>query len=56
VDTLSKGEEGIWKLGLWLREQSRRDIGYVTFYDPTTVSSEFLGHGLADADTVVLIA
>jgi stage IV sporulation protein B len=48
------GEEGIWKLGLWLRD-SVAGIGTVTFYDPATGLFGALGHGVADADTGVLM-
>ena len=38
--------QGVWQLGLWLRD-SIQGIGTVTFYDPATGTFGALGHGVS---------
>ncbi len=47
-------EEGVYQLGVWLRD-SMAGIGTVTFYDPETGVFAALGHGINDMDTATLM-
>jgi len=42
--------EGVWRLGLWLRDRVS-GIGTVTYYDPESGAYGALGHGINDADS-----
>ena len=48
-----KGDDGVYRLGLWLRD-GISGIGTVTFYDPETGLYGALGHGISDSDTGIL--
>ena len=41
-----QNRQGVWQLGLWLRD-SVQGIGTVTFYDPATGAFGALGHGVS---------
>ncbi|MBR4953210.1 MAG: PDZ domain-containing protein, partial [Oscillospiraceae bacterium] len=45
-----KGDDGVYRLGLWLRD-GISGIGTVTFYDPETGLYGALGHGINDPET-----
>lgn len=45
-----KGEDGVCRLGAWIRD-SMAGIGTVTWYDPQTGEFAALGHGITDVDT-----
>lgn len=49
-----KGEDGVCRLGAWIRD-SMAGIGTVTFYDPQTGAFAALGHGITDVDTGALM-
>jgi len=49
-----QGEDGIYRLGAWVRD-SMAGIGTVTFYDPETGQFGALGHGVTDGDTGLLM-
>ena len=44
--TPRRSREGVWQLGLWLRD-SVQGIGTLTFYDPATGAFGALGHGVS---------
>lgn len=46
----AKGTDGVWKLGLWLRD-GISGVGTLTFYDPESGIYGALGHSISDADT-----
>lgn len=48
--TASKSEDGMYKLGLWVRD-STAGIGTVTYYYPENNTFAALGHGITDVDT-----
>ncbi len=48
------GKDGIYRAGIWVRD-STAGIGTVTFYDPESKIAGALGHGIADADTGMLL-
>ena len=50
----SKGEEGTYKLGLWVRDAAA-GVGTISFYEPSTKNFAALGHGIQDIDTGKLI-
>ena len=50
----AQNKEGVWRLGLWLRD-GISGIGTVTFYDPETGLFGALGHSISDVDTGVLL-
>lgn len=45
-----KGEDNVYRLGLWVRD-STAGIGTVTFYNPETKNFAALGHCINDVDT-----
>ena len=45
-----KDKEGIYKIGLWVRD-SAAGVGTLTFYNPETQSFAGLGHAITDIDT-----
>jgi len=47
-------DDGIWRLGAWIRD-SMAGIGTITFYDPSTGLFGALGHGITDVDTAMLM-
>lgn len=49
-----ENEEGVYQLGVWLRD-SMAGIGTMTFYDPETGVFAALGHGINDVDTAMLM-
>lgn len=49
-----KASDGIYKLGLWVRD-SAAGIGTFTFYEPSTGNFAALGHGITDSDTGDLV-
>ena len=49
-----QGEDGVWRLGAWIRD-SLAGIGTMTFYDPATNVFGTLGHGINDVDTALLM-
>ena len=49
-----QGEDGVWRLGAWIRD-SLAGIGTMTFYDPDTHVFGTLGHGINDVDTALLM-
>ena len=49
-----QGEDGVWRLGAWIRD-SLAGIGTMTFYDPATGVFGALGHGVNDVDTALLM-
>jgi len=44
------GTDGIYKLGLWIRDRAQ-GIGSLTYYNPDTGGFGAIGHGIADVDT-----
>lgn len=46
----AKDKDGVWKLGLWLRD-GISGVGTLTFYDPESGIYGALGHSISDADT-----
>lgn len=48
--TPQKGDDGVYRLGLWLRD-GVSGIGTVTFYDPETGLYGALGHAINDLET-----
>lgn len=46
----AKGEDNVYRLGLWVRD-STAGIGTVTFYNPATKDFAALGHCINDVDT-----
>lgn len=46
----AKGEDNVYRLGLWVRD-STAGIGTVTFYNPATKDFGALGHCINDVDT-----
>ncbi len=49
-----KSAEGVFQLGLWLRDGAS-GIGTVTYFDPETGAYGALGHGISDADNGLLL-
>ena len=49
-----QAQDGVYKLGLWLRD-SVSGIGTVTFYDPATGRYGALGHSISDIDTGIML-
>lgn len=49
-----KDKEGVYKIGIWIRD-SMAGIGTITFYDPKHRVFGALGHGICDTETNVLI-
>lgn len=45
-----KGEDGLNKIGVWVRD-STQGIGTLTYFNPTTQNFAALGHGILDVDT-----
>jgi len=54
ADTPKQGADGVWRLGVWIRD-SMAGVGTVTYYDPATQSYGALGHGITDVDTAQLM-
>ena len=54
-DSPQQGADGVWRLGVWIRD-SMAGVGTVTYYDPATQSYGALGHGITDVDTAQLMA
>ena len=54
ADTPKQGADGVWRLGVWIRD-SMAGVGTVTYYDPATRSYGALGHGITDVDTAQLM-
>jgi len=52
--TPAEGEDGVCRLGAWIRD-SMAGIGTMTFYDPETGLFGALGHGVTDVDTGALM-
>ena len=52
--TPEEGEDGVCRLGAWIRD-SMAGIGTMTFYDPTSGVFGALGHGVTDVDTGALM-
>ena len=52
--TPARSAEGVWQLGLWLRD-GMSGIGTVTFYDPASGTYGALGHGISDLDSGELL-
>jgi len=52
--TPAKAENGVNKLGVWVRD-SARGIGTITFVNPETMQFSALGHGIIDVDTKQLL-
>lgn len=52
--TPSKDKEGIYKIGLWVRD-SAAGVGTVTFYNEETGGFAALGHAITDVDTGEII-
>ena len=48
------GNDGGWKLGLWLRD-GVSGVGTLTFYDPESGVYGALGHSISDADTGAIL-
>lgn len=48
------GEDGVYRLGAWVRD-SMAGIGTLTYYDPQTGMFGALGHGITDTDTTKLM-
>ena len=46
----NKGEEGTYRLGLWVRDAAA-GVGTVSYYEPDTKTFVALGHGIQDIDT-----
>lgn len=49
-----KGNDNIYKLGLWVRDAAA-GVGTVSFYEPETKTFAALGHGIQDVDTGQLL-
>ena len=54
ADTPKQGADGVWRLGVWIRD-SMAGVGTVTYYDPATQTYGALGHGITDVDTAQLM-
>ena len=54
ADTPKQGADGVWRLGVWIRD-SMAGVGTVTYYDPATQTYGALGHGITDVDTSQLM-
>ena len=54
ADTPKQGADGVWRLGVWIRD-SMAGVGTVTYYDPATNTYGALGHGITDVDTAQLM-
>ena len=54
ADTPKQGADGVWRLGVWIRD-SMAGVGTLTYYDPATQSYGALGHGITDVDTAQLM-
>lgn len=54
ADAPRQGADGVWRLGVWIRD-SMAGVGTVTYYDPATQSYGALGHGITDVDTSQLM-
>lgn len=54
IATPRKDENGVYQLGLWVRD-SMAGIGTITFLDPETNEFGALGHGICDTDTNLLV-
>lgn len=52
--TPAPAQNGMWQLGLWLRDNVS-GIGTLTFYDPETGLYGALGHPISDADTGIIM-
>ncbi|MDO4815494.1 MAG: SpoIVB peptidase [Bacillota bacterium] len=48
--TPAKDTEGVWRLGVWLRD-AISGVGTLTFYDPESGLYGALGHSISDSDT-----
>lgn len=53
-DTPRQGADGVWRLGVWIRD-SMAGVGTLTYYDPATNTYAALGHGITDVDTAQLM-
>ena len=53
-DTPRQGSDGVWRLGVWVRD-SMAGVGTLTYYDPATGTYGALGHGINDVDTAQLM-
>ena len=53
-DSPQQGADGVWRLGVWIRD-SMAGVGTVTYYDPATNTYGALGHGITDVDTAQLM-
>ena len=53
-DTPRQGSDGVWRLGVWIRD-SMAGVGTLTYYDPATNTYAALGHGITDVDTSQLM-
>lgn len=53
-DTPRQGADGVWRLGVWVRD-SMAGVGTLTYYDPEANTYGALGHGIADVDTAQLM-
>ena len=54
ADSPRQGADGVWRLGVWIRD-SMAGVGTVTYYDPATQRYGALGHGITDVDTAQLM-
>ena len=54
ADAPRQGADGVWRLGVWIRD-SMAGVGTVTYYDPATNTYGALGHGITDVDTAQLM-
>ncbi len=54
ADSPKQGADGVWRLGVWIRD-SMAGVGTVTYYDPATQTYGALGHGITDVDTAQLM-
>ena len=54
ADAPRQGADGVWRLGVWIRD-SMAGVGTVTYYDPATQTYGALGHGITDVDTAQLM-
>lgn len=52
--TPAMSTEGVWRLGLWLRD-GISGIGTLTYYDPDTGAYGALGHGVSDSPNGTLL-
>lgn len=50
----AKDSDGVWKLGLWLRD-GISGVGTLTFYDPESGIYGALGHSISDCDTGMIL-